>query len=152
MFKPMSVTIGTDATLILPAVAPKPADVLEFDTETEMELAVGDIVETSAGLRYWCVAAGTAALVEPSHADGDAACGDATLRKHHARREYLAIANLGAVALTLGLGDPAVAGKGIVLNAGGGTVEFKRGDGPVPQGKITAIVASGTTDVGIQEG
>jgi hypothetical protein len=54
--------------------------------------------------------------------------------------------------VTLGLGDPAEAGKGILLNPSGGSVEFKRGDGPVPQGTITGIVASDTSDIGIQEG
>ena len=152
MFKPVSVTVGASATLILPAVAPKADDVALFDVETEMELAVGDIVETAAGLRYWCVGAGDAALTEPSHADGDAACGTATLRKHHARREYLALVNHGTVAVTLGLGEAAEVGKGIVLNPVGGSIEFKRGDGPIPQGKIFGIVASGTADVGIQEG
>lgn len=152
MFKPVKVTVGTSATLILPAVAPKAADVVAFDVEVAMELEVGDIVETSTGRRFWCVGAGTASLVEPDHADGDAANGDATLRAMHLKREYLALVNHGAVAVTLGLGDPAEAGKGILLNPLGGSVEFKRGQGPVPQGKITGIVASDTSDIGIQEG
>lgn len=152
MFKPVSVTVGASATLILPAVSPKAADIAAFDVEEAMELTVGDIVETSTGRRYWCVGAGTASLVEPTHDDGDAANGDATLRAMHLKREYLALVNHGAVAVTLGLGDPAEAGKGILLNAGGGSVEFKRGDGPVPQGKITGIAASATSVIGIQEG
>ena len=152
MYKPTSVTVGTSATLISPAVSPKAADVAVFDTEHAMELAIGAIVQTATGRRYWCVSAGTASLVAPTHADGDAANGGATLRAMHLKREYLAIVNHGAVAVTLGLGDPAVAGKGILLNPQGGSIEFKRGDGPVPQGKIAAIAASDTSVVGIQEG
>ena len=152
MFKPVSVTVGASATLILPAVAPKAADVAEFDVEVAMELAVGDIVETSTGRRFVCVVGGEASLVEPDHVDGDAANGETTLRAMHLKREYLALVNHGAVAVTLGLGDPAEAGKGILLNPGGGLVEFKRGDGPVPQGKITGIAASDTSVIGIQEG
>ena len=151
MFKPVKITVGTSATLILPAVAPKAADVVEFDTEEAMELEVGDIVETSTGQRFWCVVAGTCSLVEPTHADGDAANGTATLRAMHLKRGYLAIVNHGSVAVTLGFGDPAEVGKGILLNPNGGSVEFQRQDNP-PQGKITGIVASDTTDVGIQEG
>lgn len=152
MYKPTSVTVGTSATLISPAVSPKAADVALFNLETPMVLAVGDIVQTATGHRYWCVGAGTASLVAPTHADGDAVNGTATLRAMHLKREYLALVNHGAVVVTLGLGDPAENGKGILLNPQGGSIEFKRGDGPVPQGKITAIVASGTSVVGIQEG
>ena len=150
MFKPVSVTVGADVTLLLPAVSPKATDVVDF--EAEMALTVGALVKTTAGLIYWCTAAGNAGSIEPDHVDGDAVSGSATLRKHHARREYLALVNHGAVAVTLGLGDPAEVSKGIVLNPAGGSVEFRRGEGPVPQGKITGISGNDTSVVGIQEG
>jgi hypothetical protein len=154
MYKPMNVTVDASATLLLPAATPKASDVQDFDLEEAMTLAVGDIVKTSAGRLYWCVAAGdTDYENEPYHDDGDATNGTATLRAHHARREYLALVNHGAEAVSLGLGETAVDGKGIRLNGLGGSIEFKAVDGRVPQGKVTAICASGgSTTVGVQDG
>ena len=152
MFKPVNVTVGTGATLILPAVCPKAADVSDFDTEDAMTLSVGDIVKTSTGRLFVCVAAGTASTTEPTHADGDAVSGGATLRAMHPRRDYLALVNHGSQAVYVGLGEAAEVNKGIMLNAAGGSVEFKRNDGLVPQGKIYGITAADTSVVGIQLG
>lgn len=146
MFKPVNVTVGTDATLLLPAATPKAADVSDWVAETA--LAVGTLVKTSAGRIFWCVTAGDTGTTEPTHADGDATNGTAVLRAHRACRQYLAVVNHGAVAVFLGIGETAELDKGIRLNANGGSYEPER----VPQGKIQAIAASGTAVVGIQEG
>jgi len=150
MFKPVNVTIGTSATLILPAVSPKASDIEEF--VAEMALTVGDIITTSTGRLFWCVSSGTAGTTEPDHDDGDAANGAATVRAMSSHREYVALVNHGAQTVYLGLGDPAELNKGIMLAPNGGSVEFKREDGQVPPGKIWGIVSTGTSIVGIQVG
>jgi len=111
------------------------------------------IILGSNGVIYWCVAAGTTGAAEPTHTDGDADDGTVTWRVVHTERNVVSIVNAQAVVISLGRGNAAEDGKGIMLTSTGGAHNEGYDGGPVYQGAWYAIAASGTTnELGIQEG
>ena len=146
--EPASVTVGTNSTMILPPTQP--------DTYTEWATGVtytAEAIVKSGERFYWCVTAGTSTndvTGGPSHTDGDASEGTVTWRYVHPSRDLVSLYNAGAVAIAIGYDDAAVAGKGEVVAASGGTLV--KGDGRLrpSQKAIYAIVDSGTNSVSLR--
>lgn len=139
--KPVSVGVGTSSTLVVPPVRPKSTDVTDWAATTAY--SVGDIVETTSGLRYWATVAGTSSTTEPSHTDGDATDGGVTWRSLRPQRNALEMVNDSTVVIYLAEGFAAELNKGRRLNPNGGSIYWGPEDRP-PQGAVYAIAASGS--------
>lgn len=148
-YKPSSHTVEAISTLIMPACKPRTIS----DWATAVVTALGDIIKNATTLiPYWCTSAGTTTgATAPVATDGDDTTDAAvTWRVLHNVRNNFVIRNLGSVNVSLGFGNAAVDGKGIVLKAGD-AFNAMMDSNDCPQGDIYAIAASGTASVAIQE-
>lgn len=148
-YKPLSITVGSTSTAVVPPVRPKSADILTWTGSTAY--TVGQIV-TNNSILYWCVGAGTSAATGgPTHTDGDATDGTATWRYLRPVRNLLTLVNDSDEAIYVATGGAAaVMNKGIRLNAAGGMFSWDGAD--VPQGWVYAICSSGSKVLTVQEG
>ena len=136
-YKPQSVSVVTTSTLIIPAATPEATNAWAASTV----VAAAEILNVASQNFWWVTSAGTTWTGAPSHYDGDATNGTATLRAIHARRAKLVLSNIGTANVFVAQGNAAEANKGLLLLANGANkLETDY------QGAIYGISTAGTTN------
>ena len=153
-FKPLNIPVTTGSLMVVPPTGQYIGDndftVLDFEASTTY--AYGDIIRSTSNGYYFVIVAGDTGLTEPTHTDGDAVNGTATLRAVRWARQVLSITNTstGTVVVSLSRGTAAEAGKGIVLTSYGTLSEGF--SGPAPYDGPWYAIGSGAGTLAISEG
>lgn len=154
-YKPLSISVNASSIMIVPPTGQFIGDssnsvtVKAFAASTAYNY--GDIIRTTTNGYFWVIVAGTTTTTEPTHTDGDAANGTATLRAVRWSRNILTITNTSSVTVYISRGTAAEAGKGIMLTQNG--VMNEGYSGPLPyDGPWYAIGAGTGVTLAISEG
>lgn len=135
--KPLMTSVTPSSTLIIAAANQAPTNAWAASATATL----GEVVHVSSNYFYWVTVAGTFETNAPSHYDGDATNGTATLRFIHRERHKLTLSNNGTNNVSLAFGNAAEAGKGFILlanNANKLETDY--------QGAIYGIGPAGTTN------
>jgi hypothetical protein len=151
--KPLSITVQTTSTMILPPLAGTLDNTAVAAWTTGDPYTYGTIV-MNGGRYYWCIttAGGNAGATPPTHTDGDATDDTLVWRIVPWGRHVLSLSNVGSNVVAVARGAAAEAGKGIVLGVNSVHNEGYEG-GPRPyDGAWYAIATGGTSTLALSLG
>jgi len=154
MRQPQSNWVSTSSRMILPST--QITNYTGWAASTAY--TYGNVVTNGQGSAYWCVGAGTSGTSVPTSVSADVTDNTVTWRLHNRTRNQLIIVNDSFATIYLAFGYNAstntgrAGGKGIRLNANGGTFNAVNSLGYCPQGQVNGIADSaGSNNVCIQE-
>jgi len=148
---PLSVTVGTSSTMILPPMAGTLTAATTLAWRSGVVYPQGSIVH-SAGRYYWAPLSGTAGATAPVHADGDVQDGRMVWRRVRGLREVLSITNVADAPVFIARGYPAELNKGLVLSAAGSLNEGYESGWVRPCAAAYFAIATSAVTLAISEG
>lgn len=113
--KPLAVEVGVTSRLIVAAANQTPTNAWA----ASKVVAADEILHVDSNEFWWVVGAGTCWTGAPTHYDGDATNGTATLRYIHKDRSKIVLRTMDAANVWLAFDNAAAVDKGILLRASG---------------------------------